>query len=269
MPGEPVSAYRVSPSELESELSDHVGFLLSSAAAYDAGELSESKRLAVELRVLLQDSLLENLGVLSAMPFYDTCHPYAPDNALPHYGLVSIRYSEVLAVFDKKGAERRFVAFRDWADAVVLSDGHDGTLSRINLIKTVADKRGAHVDLKLPPLYAHLTDSRSAAYRSEDDFVLFRFGERAGQDDDDASVLPEPVAPTLRQLAHEVLVSIALQRPGVFARASDLEATLAPRHSPVGIRGVFMSRESSLVADGPLTFGVRRSVRSVDGESLG
>jgi len=268
--GDGMHSHRVSTDDLESELRDHVGFLLSSAAAYDAGNTGEAKRLAVELRILLKDSFLDNLGCRSAMPFYDTCHPYSADNALAHYGLVLIRYREVLPVFDKKGEARSFVSWPAWSDAVVLSDGQGGTLSRLELVKTVADKRGAHVDLSLPPLYVRLTDSRSAAYRGEGDCMVFLFGEPGAKPmGDDHFLLPDPVAPTIRQIAHEVLVSIAEFRPAAFAHVSDLDATLASKHSRLGLRGVFMSRDAPLAAEGPLTFSVRRDVRSADGDTLG
>jgi hypothetical protein len=45
-----------SVAELKEQLSDQMGFLLASAEAFDGGDVSEAKRLAVALRVLLHES---------------------------------------------------------------------------------------------------------------------------------------------------------------------------------------------------------------------
>ena len=259
--------HRVTKEELESELRDQVGFLLSSASAYDGGETAEAKRLALHLRILLLDSLLDKLHIRSRMPFYETAHPYSPDNALPHYGLVVIRYADVLPVFDTKGEQRKFATWGEWSQQVVLSDGSGGTLTRRELVKTTADKRGAHVDINLPPIFAHLTNSSKAAYSQDQDLLVFSFGERDRAAD---QLLPEPVAPSLRQLAHEVLVSLASFRPDAFQRQDSVSALLAQRHPPFGLRGVFMSRDSALAQDGPLKLAVHRSLRTADGtQTLG
>lgn len=262
-----LGTHRLSETELATELRDHVAFMLASARDYDQGTLAEAKRLAVELRVFLHDALLDDMGVLSQMPFYDTALEYSPDNALPHYGLLTIRHRQVLPAFDSKTEPRRFVPWDEWSSAVVLSNGLGGTLTRYALFKTAADKQGAHVDLKLPQLYSSLCDSESAAYRREEDDIVFSFRRPSDNLPADADVLlPEPVAPSIRQLAHEVLVSLASYMPEAFT-AVDLGETLSTRPGVFGIRGASMPRE--LLKDGPLSMHVSRHVQSVDGETLG
>ncbi|MBU4556248.1 MAG: hypothetical protein KJ747_05200 [Actinobacteria bacterium] len=252
----------LSERELRDELAVHVGFLLSSARAYDAGDSVEVRRLAGEMRALSEPPL----GLRESVDWYDTCHAYTVANALPHYGLLSVRHHEVLPAFDAKGESRRFVPWRQWCDAVVLSDGQGGTLTRWELLRTMADKQAAHVDLRLPELYASLRDSDSAAYRSNGGLLVFSFRRDGDPLPREGELLPEPVAPSVRQLAHEVLVSLAMARPDLFAEG-DLSGVLEARPGRFGIRNVFMPRE--LVADAPLSMCVARDVRSLDGDSLG
>jgi hypothetical protein len=63
--------------ELKSLLDEQLDFLRTSADAFDRGVLSEYKRIALVLRVLLHDtsqsrSLLEQLGVKAGLRFLDT-----------------------------------------------------------------------------------------------------------------------------------------------------------------------------------------------------
>src|SRR5207248_8799576 len=99
---------RQSASELEQHLADHIGFLKSSADAYDAGQDGEAKRLAVSLRVLFHDtpashSLLGQLG-RTRSELISSAIPHDQGNLSTHGGLVMIAAS---------GANTRYVAMLD------------------------------------------------------------------------------------------------------------------------------------------------------------
>lgn len=71
--------------DLEEHLVEQIQFLESSAASFDSGFESESKRLATTLRVLLHEtnrshSLLDQLGKKATLKFFDTAYPVDPDN---------------------------------------------------------------------------------------------------------------------------------------------------------------------------------------------
>ncbi|WP_280254972.1 hypothetical protein, partial [Nocardia wallacei] len=63
--------------DLEKDLSEQLRFLASSATAFDGGELPESKRIALVIRVLVHDtsashSLLDQLGIKDSLRWADS-----------------------------------------------------------------------------------------------------------------------------------------------------------------------------------------------------
>lgn len=79
--------------ELEVHLKDNIEFIKNSSKSFDMGMISEAKRLAVSIRVLLHDtktskSLLGLLGEKDQLLYLNTAHPYNPNNLLSHMGLV-------------------------------------------------------------------------------------------------------------------------------------------------------------------------------------
>src|SRR2546423_12468391 len=115
-----------SASELEQHLSDHIGFLKSSADAFDEGKDGEAKRLAVSIRVLCHDtsashSLLGQLGRLSQR-FISTAIPHDARNVATHNGLamVAMRGRETVYIPMLDGTPyRRRVSFDEWWKEVV------------------------------------------------------------------------------------------------------------------------------------------------------
>jgi hypothetical protein len=78
-----VTTYRQTSDDLVQKLREQLGFLRTSAARFDAGEVSEATRLAMPIRVLVYDtrashSLLGQLGVKANLRFFDTAYDIPP-----------------------------------------------------------------------------------------------------------------------------------------------------------------------------------------------
>jgi hypothetical protein len=164
--------------DFKEQFDEQVAFLEGSSRAYDDGNESEAKRLAVNLRVLLHDtrhsvSLLTHLGVKDQLAFMDTASLGVPAGAIVFFngGLCSIR--KTLG----GGGDTRFVpllnlaseqtnqprqCFEDWWKTSILSDQEGNSFTRESFVKAVADQDGgAHIDTKLEAAYAALTRGNS------------------------------------------------------------------------------------------------------------
>lgn len=131
-----------SVAELKEQLSDQMGFLLASAEAFDGGDVSEAKRLAVALRVLLHESkqshsLLGQLGQLQG-DFWDLSFPPAePGNLLSFGSLIEIVQplnlpnapAQYMAPLDD--APSRLLPFKQWWEAKVFQHPDGSTLSSV------------------------------------------------------------------------------------------------------------------------------------------
>lgn len=226
-------------SDLEERLREQVTFLQLSCASYDAGYEGEARRLAVALRVLLHDtkrskSLLTQLGLKQELELYDTAATLDPKNLVSESGLTvsQLLQGRHVPALDgstaDSGRDRQFTPFEQWWDAPVLrSDGT--TLTRSGLMLSVADQDGgAHVDPTLNEAYEAL---------SRGDVWGWRAFDMQPQ-----SAWPTPVFASLRQIAHELLVSLAKQKPEAFddpRHASELAATGATSADVYG-DGVFI-----------------------------
>jgi hypothetical protein len=190
---------------------EHLQFLDSSAAAFDAGHLGEAKRMAVSLRVLFHEtahshSILAQLGERQ-QPMVDTSYPYSPNNLASHHGLVSLLFTG--------GAEARFNAplgdralpprlsrFGDWWEKDIVIKGHDNkTYTRRSLVLFAANKDGgAHVDPHLDASLEKLRDGRGTGW------VVSGFASQP-----DGSFIPDVQAYSIRQMAYEVQQSFRKQ----------------------------------------------------------
>ena len=190
--------------ELESHLNEHIQFLMSSADAYDNGYKSESKRLAVSIRVLLHDtrqskSLLTQLNRKNGK-FIDTAKPIEDNNASSHAGLIMISAtnfgSEYIAPLDKPIVGTKiWNSFDSWWNDVVFIDNEQGRLSRKEIVLGVANKDGgAHVDPRLDDTYAALSRHNSLGWVQTDGVT-------------DRNI-PDPEKAAVRQIAHEVLKTL-------------------------------------------------------------
>lgn len=191
--------------DLEAHLSEHLQFLQASADAYDAGFEGEAKRIAVSIRVLVHDtgrshSLLGQLGRKN-QSFVDSAFPLVPGNKSTHSGLVvtsmvigsGAKY--VAFLDDSPHGEFKSSDFDSWWNAAVFVDSAGRTLSRRDLVLTVANQDGgAHVDASLNATYADLSRNNSLGWMYSD-------GTRS-------EPLGGPERAALRQIGHEVLKTL-------------------------------------------------------------
>jgi hypothetical protein len=193
--------------EIKSHLNEHILFLERSSKAYDEGYLSEAKRMAVTLRVLLHDtssskSILFLLNKKN-MLFYDTSIDYDPANLLPTLGLVVLELGptggKYVAPLDE-GAPPRYkngkVPFDVWWNKIVLVDKNKNKFTRKDIVLSVADKDGgAHVDPQLDKPYAELTRYYSIGWK------YISSGE-------EKHFTTPPELASIRQISHEILKSL-------------------------------------------------------------
>jgi hypothetical protein len=219
------------PQDFKEQFDQQIGFLETSAAAYDAGQEAEAKRLAVNLRVLLHDtrrsvSLLKHLGVKDKLPFVDTAGSAAPPGAIVVFagGLCSVRHKT------GEGGSSRFVpvldtdqerniqprqCFKDWWQTPVLHDQEGNSFARNNFVFEVANKDGgAHVDAQLGPSYEALTRGNSMRLTQEeqvtdDGWSVVMGGVIGGPPSEDSEPISNSIAlASIRQITHEVLIAI-------------------------------------------------------------
>lgn len=204
-----MTKHKQSTEELEAHLQEHLEFLQASADAYDRGYYGEAKRIAVSIRVLVQDpnnpksqskSLLGQLGRKSE-PFVDSAFPVIPGNKVSHRGLVvtsvtpgvGAKYSAFLD--DLVDREVRYKDFDTWWNETVFIDLKDQELSRKTLVLSVAEQDGgAHVDPTLSATYADLSRKNSLGWH-------FSGGSTS-------EPLGGPEKAALRQIGHEILKTL-------------------------------------------------------------
>lgn len=201
---------RIDKAALRAHLTEQVAFLRASCRAFDQGEVAEAKRIAVQLRVLLHDtrrsrSLLSQLGSGFNWRFADTAFPFNPRNMLGHHGLVSIKIENTpptgKASYEPLCESTRglslFVPFRVWwATAIVFRDSQGALFTRKDVVLTVANQDGgAHVDPELDGAYAALSKENSLGWQFK-------------VDDEDVPWPSNPVPASIRQVGHEVLITL-------------------------------------------------------------
>lgn len=230
------------PGDLEAQLEEQLRFLESSAAAFDAGEAAEAKRIALATRLLLHDhgqskSLLGQLGRKVTTRFWDSAQPRHPDDLSGIYhGLIGMWVPsgsdtgpgfDYLAPLDTLPPEiGRYVEFDTWWNAPVFVVGNDVSISRADLVLAVANTDGgAHVDAALDRAYAALSRKNALGFTAHYGVAVRACGA--------------PHLAAVRQIAHEILkalrpgyrkVSQQPRRPG--AVFSGLTVTLADPATP-------------------------------------
>jgi hypothetical protein len=199
--------------DLKHHLREQIDFLLRSAKAYDEDYISEAKRLAVAIRVLLHDakwstSLLKQLKKKD-ISFYDTALDYDPKNPVSTT-LVMIKLGPeggYVPPLDKGPPERYIkgkISFEDWWNKILFADEQNNKLSRKDLILSVSNKDGgAHVDPELNGAYADLTHFKSQEWK----FIY------EGREKNSATQIE---LASVRQIAHEVIKSLKDEFPDYF-----------------------------------------------------
>lgn len=210
------------PDRLVQHLTDQLEFLRRSAKGFDDGFAGEACRMAVTLRTLLHNTkqsygLLTQLGVLTATTlFVDTSMPIEPGNLLPTPGLVLMRLvaggeGTYTPRLDEGPLPTRLVAFDTWWTDAVTKYGEGVLQSRKNYVLTLANKEGgAHVDPSLNEEYEALVTNNALGFQ-------FSIGEDAFED-----FRGNPVAASVRQIAHEFLATSRRLKLADGTRLSDL-----------------------------------------------
>jgi hypothetical protein len=149
-------AYVKSRSDLEIELHEQLQALRASAAAYDAGNLWEAKRLAVTAFILVEDagrkqqSLLTQLNLKQSIQFTSTVKPADANSPLP-LCIINVdmpngtfTYSPFL---HEHSTHRTALKFSRWYSEPVFGIEGGKKLSRKNLIYALRNQMGGgHVD---------------------------------------------------------------------------------------------------------------------------
>lgn len=179
---------------------------------YDLGLEDAGKYIAVTLRVLLHHrgqskSLLEQMG-LRAERFYSTGLPYDPNNLMTTSALLAFHVDDkggrFVAPLSRGLTPLRKVQFAEWWNAVVFADKMKRMITRRELVANVADTEGAHVDPTLEEAYMALSRENSMGWTSFDGTV--------------SRPVDPPHMAAIRQIAHEVLITLREKRPQCFAR---------------------------------------------------
>jgi hypothetical protein len=116
--------------------------------------------------------------------------------------------------------------------------------SRQRLVQNVANLEGAHEDFDLPADYNALTRGVGLGYQATTRGIEFDF-RPDGVPVEPEQVnggLPSPVPSAIRQLAHEVLVTLAHSHPSYFAQPQIADSLLQHHPAPLGIRAIHMRR---------------------------
>lgn len=205
-----MTKYLQTENELLDHLKEQIAFMERSAASFDNGFEDEAKRLAIVIRVLVHDtshskSLLTQLDKKS-IRFYDSTVPYHPYSLAPYHGLIMIgtsseRGARFVAPLDGGAPTRsrtKRIPFKTWWDGIfVIKDENGKTFTRKDLVLNTAHKDGgAHVDPSLDEAYASLSRFGSLGWK------FFR------NDIEEPDYLHNPVLPSIRQIAHEVVKTL-------------------------------------------------------------
>jgi hypothetical protein len=190
------------PEDFKKHLKEQLNFLESSCEAYDKGQISEAKRIAVVLRTLFHNtdgktrSLFKLLGKNEKI--LSTCSKRLQNKGFrsSHSGLIQIGLgvgnSQKFLVSLDSAQSKKYLKFNKWWEEVVIEDIEENKFSRESLVKKVANKDGgAHADKNIPQKYAELTRNNSLGVKTMIN----------GKWED----VNSPELATLRQIGHEVL----------------------------------------------------------------
>jgi hypothetical protein len=225
-----------SKQDLEEQLKQQIGFLISSCHSYDQGKHPEAKRIATILRTLFHRTktckpLLGQLQ-LNTIRYFNSATPYDPQNLVSHMGLVSIKFiSGMLPSLIPKAAqpqeskqqEYQYLDFSQWWTRpvmVAIAGAERRYYSRQNLVLNVAETDGgAHVDEGLDKIYNELSRQNG-------------LGINAIVKDKKYPLL-YPELPCLRQIGHEVLLTLKKFSPQLFDEPYYDEIAFTPTGSKI------------------------------------
>lgn len=201
--------------ELERELREQLVLLQHDCSSFDSGLEAIGKRIALSLRVLLHhhgnsQALLEQLGLRNGH-FYDSAGALNPRNLLTECNLVMYQVSSnggrylPLVAAGAPPIPPRLVPFAEWWNKPVLKDNKGRFLNRRELVGNVADTDGgAHVDPSLEEAYMDLSRHNSLGWVFQNNDIT-------------EPIKGRPELACMRQVAHEVLLTLCRRHPKAFA----------------------------------------------------
>jgi hypothetical protein len=214
---------RRSDQELLEELRRQYELLKGACSRYDASDELEVINIAARLRVMLlgPNSLVGRLHLAKDLPFRDTStHHLGPDHnpCIANLGVeitpTGARWRPLLDGWPEgqlKPPPQRFHAW--WTEPIMPATGPEGDdptprHSREDLVRDVANQDGgAHVDHR-DATYDQLTREH---FTYE---IAMRVGDRVSRYQ---PVQGNPAYACLRQIAHEVIVTLSAELPAVLA----------------------------------------------------
>lgn len=191
----------LSESDLQDQFKEQLNFIEKSAKAYDEGDFTEAKRMAVALRILLHKtaastSLLYSLGLQDITNFQSSSSQYDPGlfpcyHTLVTVGMLEHKYYPLFTVSNVFSFQS-YGSF--WNEEIIFSDNTGNKFTRKDLVCYLADQDGgAHVDPKIDKAYYELSRGNSLGWK-------FKDGEKEGE-------LTGAEHAAVRQIAHEVLTT--------------------------------------------------------------
>ena len=213
--------------DLMDALREQLGFLRVSCKAFDYGNMSEAKRIAGVLKILLYEAggaradrsraLLQQIGALSGN-FYNTASPIVPNNLASSYSLLIMGMNGRLTRFFPKVWALRSSAtvpywsdFTTWWTQPVIKDTSRAVFTRYSLIADIRDKDGGgHVDGMLPSDYFAMSRGDTSGW-------ITVGGAQS-------KIADRPHLLCMRQMAHEVFITLSDRFPELGDCARPVEA---------------------------------------------
>ncbi len=214
----------MSDKSLSGHLRQQFDFLERSCKLYDEGYVDEAIRIAIALRVLFhstknQQSLIRQMGadnveLLSTCPKYKRPSPQPIQVGKNEFKQERPIFPGIVTIISSVGATagtgwkyrapldsprvKRWLRFGFWWQEVVCAFPGIKDITRAVIVTHVANKEGAHVDLKLSDEYRAMITSPNLANLVDENGKLV------------VKPLKDYHLPALRQIGHEVLKSPAL-----------------------------------------------------------
>lgn len=205
---QPKETYSKSSSELREELHNNILSLDLLCQQYDKGHYFLAPLIAVVLRTILfskgakNSSLLEN-NKFESMSFVSSiADRYIPNSKVllsPYMPLMQMHVKEGVGSYESRDKGQRLLhvmllPFDIWWHQIALDDRKGGCYSRRDIILTIADKFGAHSDLKIEKGFADISFHNSLGFQYEKNGDVYDFKGN-------------PSYISLRQIAQETIAS--------------------------------------------------------------
>lgn len=211
---------KIPDSELKAHLKEQISFLSLSCEHFDQGKKHEAKRIATNLRILLHDtkmskSLIKQLG-LESIHFLNTAEPYNPKNLISQVGLLSFKFNNSAGRrawacplgTPNKLPDKAYLNFSEWWNMPVISaKGKNKKIifSRKDLVLHLTDTDGGcHVDDTLDENYVALSRWNAVGITTIQEEI--------------EKPIDNPILPSIRQIAHEVLSTFQKKFPEFFEK---------------------------------------------------